>query len=644
MRALFKDYRALPFLITIVLLLSFASAYAFDSTRSFSHSKADSELLDVLSQEYSVLAFVTMKDGVDARSLNVPVVKPYSFGVAAVQINTEQLGQLIADDNVIRVEHNKQFNLLLQDAVRIVNATPSHFLQSNQLNLTGMGQSVCVIDTGVDFSHPDLARANVAQCTIDCSRGEVGCFRNCSAGDTYGHGTHVAGIVAADGGIKGIAPNAGVVSVKVFPDHSAGTTLFEVLNGMEWCVLNANDYNISVLSLSLGAAYFPDRNSCDGNYSSLSAVVREAVQGGISVVASTGNEGLQDSVRVPACLTGVIPVGATDKQDLIADFSNYAGFVKLFAPGDYINSTFPLEGADPFVNCGSQTGSGYCVMSGTSMSAPMISGALAILNQYTMLNNYRLNPQSLEDILYNGGIRVEEPPFRNYYGYNFSRIDIYRALLFLDREAPALAFEVVERDSLYEFSCNASDWQLINLTLRVRDLTNIINETHLSFDARLEGNISLLVDAHNGRANGRPLEAQCIAQDAQGNTRSREIDIVYSNLVGYEIKKSSNRGTFYSEPAQPPSGSSQGDGGGGGNRRARSPAPANSLPTSPFIPLSSNISSEPQASLNQPIASAPITGFAIGGFAKRSLIGGVIFLVVVALALGYVVLHFRLAK
>ena len=106
MSDLFKAHWLVFLAVTIVLLLSFASAYAFDSTRSFSHSKADSALLDVLSREDTVLAFVTMKDGVDARSLNVPIVKSYSFGVAAVQINTEQLGQLIADDNVIRVEHN----------------------------------------------------------------------------------------------------------------------------------------------------------------------------------------------------------------------------------------------------------------------------------------------------------------------------------------------------------------------------------------------------------------------------------------------------------------------------------------------------------------------------------------------------------
>ena len=83
--------------------------------------------------------------------LNVPLVKSYSFGVAAVQINESQPEQIMANDDVVRVEHNKRFNLLLQDVVRIVNATPSHSLQSNQLNMTGAGQSVCVVDTGLIF-------------------------------------------------------------------------------------------------------------------------------------------------------------------------------------------------------------------------------------------------------------------------------------------------------------------------------------------------------------------------------------------------------------------------------------------------------------------------------------------------------------
>ena len=91
MTALILTRRTLFFVLFGFMLLSLFSAYALDSAPNDSYSKADSGLLDELSRTHSALAFVTMKEGADALSLNVPLVKSYSFGVAAVKINESQL-------------------------------------------------------------------------------------------------------------------------------------------------------------------------------------------------------------------------------------------------------------------------------------------------------------------------------------------------------------------------------------------------------------------------------------------------------------------------------------------------------------------------------------------------------------------------
>ena len=108
----------------------------------------------------------------------------------------------------------------MSESVSIVNSDLSNNLQINSLNLTGTNQTVCVIDTGVNFLHPDLLGKNVS-CVVDCYNKP--CVKNCSIGDDHGHGTHVAGIIGASGGISGITPDISLIAVKVLASDGGGS-------------------------------------------------------------------------------------------------------------------------------------------------------------------------------------------------------------------------------------------------------------------------------------------------------------------------------------------------------------------------------------------------------------------------------------
>lgn len=214
--------------------------------------------------------------------------------------------------------------------------------------------TVAVIDTGVDAAHEDLAgRVLPGHNSIKDAQNP-----NDSLDDTAnGHGTHVAGVISAvfDNG-KGIAGVAGGLPVKVLPvkvlDSAGIGTMYDISQGIRWAVENG----ANVVNLSLGGR-LPDYPL------TLSEAVKYAQDNGVLVVAAAGNDGKSVEGFYPACLPGVISVGATGSNHQPAAFSNYGA--RLMAPGVDIISTLP--------------GSSYGIMSGTSMAAPFVSGIAGIL-------------------------------------------------------------------------------------------------------------------------------------------------------------------------------------------------------------------------------------------------------------------------
>ena len=221
----------------------------------------------------------------------------------------------------------------------------------------GLGVNVAIVDTGIDKDHADL---------IDNLKGGVNFVSKSPVkpadpnkwDDDNGHGTHVAGIVAArdnEIGVIGTAPEAYLWAVKVLDRNGSGYTS-DVIDGITWAMNNG----MQVVNISLGTA---------SDIQAMHDAVDAAYTAGVVIVAAAGNSGDGDGstneVIYPAKYSSVIAVAATDNNDLIAYFSSDGAEVELAAPGVSIRSTWN----DGFYN----------TISGTSMASPHVAGTVALV-------------------------------------------------------------------------------------------------------------------------------------------------------------------------------------------------------------------------------------------------------------------------
>lgn len=207
----------------------------------------------------------------------------------------------------------------------------------------GQGVRVAVIDTGIDFKHPDLA-ANYAggYNALDSNKPPM---------DDNGHGTHVSGTIAAvkDGkGVVGVAPKARLYAVKVL-DKDGGGSLVSIVKGLIWCGKN----NIQVANMSLGAPI---------GTVFMHWAIMYATSKGVTVVAAAGNEG--GALGYPGAYPEVIAVSAVDARGKIAEWSSRGKQVAFAAPGVDVLSDWP--------------GGGLSTLSGTSMATPHVTGLAAL--------------------------------------------------------------------------------------------------------------------------------------------------------------------------------------------------------------------------------------------------------------------------
>ncbi|MBH9967584.1 S8 family peptidase [[Bacillus] enclensis] len=222
----------------------------------------------------------------------------------------------------------------------------------------GKGITVAVLDTGCDVNHPDLkGKVKGVRNFTDDDDGDEN-----NVTDYSGHGTHVAGTIAAneDGnGVIGVAPLAELLVIKVLAGSRGSGDYDWIVNGIQYAI----DQGADIISMSLGGP---------SDYKPLHEVIQKAVAAGVSVVCAAGNEGdsnsSTDEFSYPASYNEVIAVGAIDLQRKSSYFTNSNNEVDLVAPGEKILSTIP--------------GDKYAKLSGTSMSAPHVSGALALIKQY----------------------------------------------------------------------------------------------------------------------------------------------------------------------------------------------------------------------------------------------------------------------
>jgi major intracellular serine protease len=222
----------------------------------------------------------------------------------------------------------------------------------------GTGITVAVLDTGCDVNHPDLK--GKVKGSRNFTDDDDGAEDNVT--DYSGHGTHVSGTIAASengNGVIGVAPLAELLIVKVLAGSRGSGEYDWIVNGIQYAI----GQGVDVISMSLGGPT---------DYEPLHEVIKRAVAANILVVCAAGNEGdsnsSTDEFSYPASYNEVISVGSIDLQRNSSYFTNSNNEVDLVAPGEKILSTIP--------------GDKFARLSGTSMAAPHVSGALALLKQY----------------------------------------------------------------------------------------------------------------------------------------------------------------------------------------------------------------------------------------------------------------------
>ena len=333
----------------------------------------------------------------------------------AVSLPGKAIERLKELKNIISIQEDRIVHAFLSESIPLINATDVWDLGYN-----GSGKTVCVVDTGIDYNHPALAGKVIAQKCYCYKQGAKGCCPNNldeddNAMDDNGHGTHCAGIVASqDNTYRGVSPGADLMAVKVLDSTGSGYES-DVIAGIDWC----SAQNPDVISISLGGGLFSSYCDSEGD----AQAVNNAVDAGAVVSVASGNDGSTTQISAPACASKAISVGdvydanvggiswtactdSTTYADKIVCHCNRNNILDLLAPGALIMSTVLNNQFDEY--------------GGTSMAAPHVSGAAALLLEAKPY----LTPAQVEGTLKYTGVNIDDSGS----DLTFPRIDVLAAV------------------------------------------------------------------------------------------------------------------------------------------------------------------------------------------------------------------------
>lgn len=321
----------------------------------------------------------------DMRKAGVAVVGPLSaqFPLVVAEVNSVQLRAMAKDASIANVVEDELALPSLAESGPLIGAP-----QALARGASGAGQTIAILDTGVDASHPFFGgRVTSEACfsttsasqnaTSACPNGQAtmigaGAAKPCAA-NGCDHGTHVAGIAAGAGErFAGMAPAASILAVQVFSVFDAricasfgqsgpcvASFTSDQIRALDYVLSQARATPIAAANMSLGGGRAT--TACDADVAK--AVIDDLRAAGVATVIAAGNDGFRDSVSRPGCISTAVTVSATDKADRIARFANLSPVVDLFAPGVAIQSSGP--------------NAGFVALSGTSMAAPHVAGVIA---------------------------------------------------------------------------------------------------------------------------------------------------------------------------------------------------------------------------------------------------------------------------
>ena len=322
-------------------------------------------------------------------------VKKYKYlPFLAMRVTSSGLNSLLGSSAVIDVQEDIAVPPVLAQSVALIGGDKAW-----AAGYTGAGQTVAVVDTGVDKNHPFLTGKVIAEgcfstnaptqslsslCPGNVSSSyEPGSGLPCGPANTScDHGTHVAGIVAGRGpSFSGVAKDASLIAMQVFTQVSNSQICgsgrnscilaydSDIVRSLERVYELRNTYQIAAVNLSLGGGRYT--SNCDSTAGSMKLAIDLLRSAEIATVIASGNNGYIDAISLPACISTAISVGSTSDYvslpDQVSSFSNSAAILNLLAPGEAINSSIP--------------GGGYGNWGGTSMAAPHVAGAWAIARQ-----------------------------------------------------------------------------------------------------------------------------------------------------------------------------------------------------------------------------------------------------------------------
>lgn len=343
----------------------------------------------------------SLKEYLKSKDIKIKYELPL-IGAYAIEIHGGKLEDMAKVEVVRYISDDVRMSSLLDVAAQEVGARVA-----NETGYTGKGVGIAILDTGV-YPHQDFIKP----------RNRIVAFKDFinnkqSPYDDNGHGTFTTGVAAgngyASGGkYKGIAPEANIISIKVMDGNGAGNSS-DIIAGMQWVADHHKEYNIRVMSLSLGAE--PSTNRFDP----LAAAVEGIWKKGIVVVAAAGNEGpKQNTITTPGISPTIITVGAVDdkrtvdaKDDVIAEFSSRGA-----ARGKQIKPDIVAPGVDITATNANKEYKGisrqdilnepYTKMSGTSVATPVVSGAAALM----IGKNPEITPIQVKQSMMNNAVRM----------------------------------------------------------------------------------------------------------------------------------------------------------------------------------------------------------------------------------------------
>jgi len=308
-----------------------------------------------------------------------------------LEVDRSQLRRVLLDPAVVSVQEDTVAQPMLKDSTDVIQADQ---VWNMSPSLRGKGQAIAILDTGSNHERMLKGRIVAGGCFSSSywyypseslcvggasSRTGLSAGSNCPT--TVGgcdHGTHVATIAAGDdGSLRGVARDADIIRVQVFSKFTSSYWCggyapcvmsygSDQVRGLEYVYSLRNTFDIAAVNMSLGGGYYS--SACDSSAPAIASIINRLTNAGIAVVIAAGNSGMNGYISYPACIHNAIAVGSSTKTDGLSYFSNHSPLIDLLAPGHSITAGVPSRS--------------YRRMSGTSMAAPHVAGAFALLRSY----------------------------------------------------------------------------------------------------------------------------------------------------------------------------------------------------------------------------------------------------------------------